>query len=256
MARTVHNIGRRSRLAIPGFSPASQAVCHHFGHSVYAVVHSGSAGGLEFVAGDLLLLGGEHSDGDLVILSPRGHGRPMLGRVTPRGLLAEPGGIPCDPRRWQVAGRILARVREDNRGGQVLPMPSSANQGPPRHAELRFDPRHAMDVASLLKRRLPGLELTGPDSASVNGSALLRDAPLTVVSALVGELRERHGILVRAVVAEHDEQALAVIDLIPMGAVAAVRPGVRFVELATHDVPARHPDHEQPAPERQMGLFA
>lgn len=255
MARTVHNIGRRSRLAIPGFSEAPRAVCVHFGHLVYAVVHTGSAGGMEFHAGDLLVLGGEPRDRDLVLLSPRGHGRPMLGRVTSRGLVAEPGGIPCDPARWQVAGRILARVREDNRGGHVLPMSVVGTSGPPRHLELRFDPRHAMQVASLLAQRLPGLELTGPDSACVNGAGLLANAPLEVVSALVGELRERHGILVRAAVAEHDEQALAIVDLLPMGAVAAVRPGVRFLELAERQPQPSPAEDEAPA-QRQMGLFA
>jgi len=256
MARGVHHIGRRSRLAIPAFSLASRPACDHFGRLVYAVISGGAACGLEFLAGDLLLLGNGHADGDLVILSPKGHGRPMLGRVTPRGLVGEPGGIPCDTRRWQVAGRILARVREDNRGGQVLPMSRPGPSGPPRHLELRFDPRHAMQVASLLADRLPGLELTGPDSACVNGAGLLADAPLEVVSSLVGELRARHGILVKATIAEHDEQALAVIDLLPPGAVAAVRPGVRFMELAEVSSPVRQDPDEEQRRSRQMGLFA
>ena len=254
MARGVHQISRRSRLCIPSFAQADARIRRHFGRQVYRVLGSGAAAGLDFHAGDLLLLGQGHTDGDLVILRPSGHGRPMLGRVTPRGLVAEPGGIPCDPQRWLVDGRILARVREDNRGGQVLSMTPSLPSGPPRHLELRFDPRYAMEVAARLSPRLPGLELTGPDSACVNGSGLLADAPLEVVSALVGELRERHRIVVKAAVAEHDEQALALIELLPWGAVGAIRPGVSFIELAT-----RH-DETEPAdggqsPSRQMGLF-
>lgn len=255
MARGVHHISRRSRLCIPSFAVAAQPIRQHFGREVYRVLSGGEAGGLDFHTGDLLLLGPGHGDGDLVLLRPSGHGRPMLGRVTAKGLVAEPGGIPCDPKRWLVDGRIVARVREDNRGGQVLSLAPSRPSGPPRHLELRFDPRHAMDVASLLSQRLPGLELTGPDSACVNGSGLLADAPLEVVSALVGELRERHGILMRAAVAEHDEQALALIDLLPLGAVAAIRPGVSFVELATrHEAPDPRDDGQRPS--RQMGLFA
>jgi hypothetical protein len=75
-------------------------------------------------AGDLLLVAGAAAVGEMCVLVPWGHGRPMLGRMTSTGFVAEPGSVPCSPRRWRVAGRLLAHLRPRVRGkGRVLGFP-------------------------------------------------------------------------------------------------------------------------------------
>lgn len=74
--------------------------------------------------GDVLLVAGAAAVGEMCVLVPWGHGRPMLGRMTSTGFVAEPGGVPCSPRRWRVAGRLLAHLRMRVRGrGRVLGFP-------------------------------------------------------------------------------------------------------------------------------------
>ena len=75
-------------------------------------------------AGDVLLVAGAASVGEMCVLVPWGHGRPMLGRVTSTGFVAEPGSVPCSPRRWRIAGRLVAHLRPRVRGrGKVLGFP-------------------------------------------------------------------------------------------------------------------------------------
>jgi len=74
--------------------------------------------------GDVLLVAGAAAVGEMCVLVPWGHGRPMLGRMTSTGFVAEPGSVPCSPRRWRVAGRLLAHLRPRVRGrGRVLGFP-------------------------------------------------------------------------------------------------------------------------------------
>ena len=74
--------------------------------------------------GDVLLTAGAAAVGEMCVLVPWGHGRPMLGRITPTGFVAEPGSVPCSPRRWRVAGRLVAHLRPRVRGkGKVLDFP-------------------------------------------------------------------------------------------------------------------------------------
>jgi hypothetical protein len=74
--------------------------------------------------GDVLLVAGAAAVGEMCVLVPWGHGRPMLGRMTSTGFVAEPGAVPCSPRRWRVAGRLLAHLRMRVRGrGKVLGFP-------------------------------------------------------------------------------------------------------------------------------------
>ncbi len=75
------------------------------------VTRWGAVAGFTFRAGDRLVLGQEASDG-LVLLRPRGYGWPMLGRRSGRGLVAEPGGVPAAPQRWQVVGGVRAVDRD------------------------------------------------------------------------------------------------------------------------------------------------
>jgi hypothetical protein len=65
--------------------------------------------------GDRLVLGVAHAD-DLVLLVPRGYGRPMLGRRSKDGLIAEPTGVPASGLRWRVGGAVVAIERDLERG--------------------------------------------------------------------------------------------------------------------------------------------
>jgi len=67
-------------------------------------------------AGDHLLLGAAEV-GRLLLLVPRGHGRPMLGRRNGTQLFAEPSGVRASETRWQVAGGVSSVERRLERGG-------------------------------------------------------------------------------------------------------------------------------------------
>lgn len=84
-------------------------------HANTAVVTQwGEVAGFVLRPGDRLVLGGRR-DG-LVMLMPRGFGNPMLGRQTPRGLVAEPGGVPASRARWSVLAGVQAVERSLERG--------------------------------------------------------------------------------------------------------------------------------------------
>jgi len=78
------------------------------------VTHWGEIDGLVLRAGDRLVLGGG-KDG-LLLLVPNGFGRPMLGRRTARGLVAEPGGVPASATRWSVLAGVRGVERALERG--------------------------------------------------------------------------------------------------------------------------------------------
>ena len=89
-----------------------------------APIPSPWGGETAIAAGDVLLVAGAASVGEMCVLVPWGHGRPMLGKITSTGFVAEPGSVPCSPRRWRVAGRLLAHFRPRVRGrGRVLGFP-------------------------------------------------------------------------------------------------------------------------------------
>jgi hypothetical protein len=80
-----------------------------------AVVHRwGRVGETSLRSGDRLVIGPETAGG-LLLLVPRGHGRPMLGRRSGSQLIAEPGGVPASARRWRVMGSVIALEREQER---------------------------------------------------------------------------------------------------------------------------------------------
>lgn len=83
----------------------------HPSGAVASVTHWGVASGLIFRPGDRVLLG-PASDGELLLLCPRGYGAMMLGYRTGEQLFAEPGGVPASPIRWYPAGGVLAVERQ------------------------------------------------------------------------------------------------------------------------------------------------
>lgn len=100
---------------------------------LFLVVAEGELGGRSFAVGDLLACGGPAASGDLVVLVPRGHGRPRLGTVQGARLLGD-AGEPCHEVRWRVAGRVLSVVRDPQLARALRPRPPSR---PPLRAAAR-----------------------------------------------------------------------------------------------------------------------
>ncbi|MCP4806461.1 MAG: hypothetical protein GY913_21965 [Proteobacteria bacterium] len=253
-------------LRIPRFEAAEARISAWFGAPVFRVTSEGAAAELHFEPGDLLLVDhGGVSAGDLVMLVPQRHGRPMLGRMTKDGLVSEPGKVPVALNgRWHVAGRVTLRVRRNPRASaQVLPFndaqpqaqllfqdPSRIADGP--HIHLGFERALGDLEIQRLRQRLRGFRMTGRDEARIAPADLFENAPLDVLGSLVAELRQTLGIAVKAVRAESRDTAQAVLGRLPFDSVAVVRPGARYAR------PVRAP---KAAPElsearRQLGLFS
>lgn len=221
-------------LQIPRIVDAGPALCAAWDAPVFVVVAPGHVGAEELRAGDLLIIDrAEPALDALVMLVPRRFGRPMLGRVTRRGVVAEPGGVPCDLDRWAVAGRLAVRVRPEARGRsrvfnfpsdadssqQTLPLlPSSQVSGPSIH--IRIEGEVAAPLARLLGQRIPGLAFVAPQNAvGVCGDAGSK-APMELAESLVTELGQRFKVGLRVAIAPTAEQAAALVERLPPGGLA------------------------------------
>ena len=80
------------------------------------VVRWGALGELLLRPGDLLIRGPATPSG-LLLLLPRGRGRPMVGVREHGRLLALPGRVPASDARWIVGGAVHALERGLERGG-------------------------------------------------------------------------------------------------------------------------------------------
>jgi len=101
------------------------AVLDPAGLVAFEVVRGGEFDGVTLVAGERLLVrAGAQGDGR-VVLVPRGHGRPTLGRRD-GGRLSGAWGEPCHRDRWEAVGRIAWRARVDERGLRVEPVSAVA----------------------------------------------------------------------------------------------------------------------------------
>lgn len=221
-------------LQIPRIVDAGPALCAAWDAPAYVVVAPGHVGEIDLRAGDLLVIDrGEPALDALVMLVPRRFGRPMLGRVSRRGIVAEPGGVPCDLDRWAVAGRIALRVRPEPRGRsrvfnfpsesdspqQTLPLSSSSQAvGPNIHISVEGEV--TAPLARLLSQRVPGLAFVAPQQAvGVCGDAGAK-APMELGESLVAEVAQRFKVGLRVAIAPSAEQAAALAARLPVGGVA------------------------------------
>jgi hypothetical protein len=100
------------------------------GVTAWEVVRSGSIGEVELAVGDRVVCEPTAQDG-VVVLVPRGRGRPVLGRQI-GGRLSGAWGEPCHPGRWEIMGAprwrlVLAHGRWQSLGMQDEQLPLFAS---------------------------------------------------------------------------------------------------------------------------------
>lgn len=233
--RNVAPVVAPTPLEIPRFVPAAAAVSAEWGAPAFVVTSSAHVPGLDLRAGDVLVVAAEADLEDLVMLVPRRFGRPMLGRLTRRGAVAVPGGVPCDPERWSVAGRLALHVRPEPQGrARVLPFPSEVEsqqelplasggrgeQGPCVVVHVEGEPTPA--VAALVSRRLAGVSREAGGALVGAGGAVGERAPMELAEALSAELWRRFRLSARVVVAPTRLLADEALRRLPQGALAVV----------------------------------
>lgn len=124
-ARPCGQVARAAEVA----APDTEALGVSNPRELFLVVGEGEFEGRSFAVGDLLACVGAATSGDLVVLVPRGHGRPRLGTVQGARLLGD-AGEPCHAIRWRVAGRLVSVVRDPQLARSLRP--------PPRRPPLRL----------------------------------------------------------------------------------------------------------------------
>lgn len=134
-APTLVPLGPSDRAVLPAGAglPAVEA------QELFLVVVEGEFAGRVFAAGDLLVCGGRAHHGDLVVLVPRGHGRPRLGSIKGARLLGD-AGEPCHEVRWRIAGRLVSVVREPGVARSLRPPAAPRVRGTPAEARAARPP--------------------------------------------------------------------------------------------------------------------
>ncbi len=92
-------------------APATHRALAVAGLCAFIAMCDGELAGQTIRTGDRLLVasGGPVVSGEVAVLAPRGHGRPVAGRVE-RGRLLGRFGEPCSAERWSVVGPVVAVV--------------------------------------------------------------------------------------------------------------------------------------------------
>jgi hypothetical protein len=163
------------------------------------VTRWGRVGGHLLRAGDRLVLGAAHQD-ELLVLIPRGYGRPMLGRRGNAGLLAEPSGVPASGLRWEVGGAVVAIERDLERGGVGV-----GNT----HVVCRVE---GSDIASLARAR------------AIFADGVRTERELIHLCSQAAVAPEEHGIQVAIAAADSREQALALLARVGSGSIRFALP--------------------------------
>lgn len=253
----------RTPVVVPRFARAGDFLQGAWGAPVFMVTATAHVAGLDLREGDLLVVGPDAEEGDLVMLAPRRFGRPMLGRMTRKGAVAEPGGVFCSPERWEVVGRLQLRVRPEPRArAQVLAFRSGdeAQQellllGGPNTQEgpcvlVRPEGAASVAVLNLLQQRLRGVERLESGALTGQGGQLADRAPMALAEAISAELWQRFRLSSRVVVAPSLFEAERLIERLPAGALAVAEHDLQLADAAPA-VPA-----QAQAPRlRQLGLW-
>ena len=218
-------------LQVPSLVLADAAVCVQMGGTCVQVRAQGEIEGLSLLPGDLLLLDPGAKDGELVVVAPRGRGRPMLALQTAQGAMALPSGVRCTPSRWQVLGRVVLHQRPRPlamdkvlafpvRAQALLPLSPGSLSG--AALVLRFWTAPQQDVIDHVAARfgalmVQGCELHLPCSPSLSSLAQLGDFVL--------ELGVRFGVRVVGSMADDLSSAQSACQVLDPGAVSLVPKG-------------------------------
>ena len=200
-----------------------------------APVASPWGGEMAIATGDVLLTAGTASVGEMVVLVPWGHGRPMLGRVTTTGFVAEPGSVPCSPRRWRIAGRLVAHLRPRVRGrGKVLDFPGG-------------DRPSVQGANTRGSGKCSTMELVWSNSRSdvkrVKAPSGPGDASVLAEQVLVAKSTKCHRA--RGVMSSDSTLAEHCLSLVEPGGLLIVQPGAESVMRGLVGVPKPEPKPEQ-----------
>ncbi len=193
--------------------------------------------------GDILFAAEDRVENALCVLAPSGHGRCLLGRVSQGGLVAEPSGMPCSPKRWRITGRVVLQVRASSeRPGLALRLPLGQER-----------PGRVRHLALSLQRPLDPVPALGPDCELrwISATCVLVDLGQVPGCAMNRVERCLHdarmqGVRAKGVLSMSEGSALRALDWLAWGQVARVLPGAEgLVE--------EMPDSEQAA--GQLALF-
>jgi hypothetical protein len=244
---------RQPHPEIPRFAQAGAELQHRWGARAFQVIGGGPISGMDLRVGDLLLLASDWVDGDLVMLSPRRFGRPMLARMSRKGPVAEPSGIVASHERWSVTGRVALWVRPEPQGSsRLVHLPERPQEELPLAAEparvapaaspallLAFETDAAPGVSKLLARRLPGVRALDARRFLVTGLPALSTAPMALAESLSAELWARFRLSARVLVAPSAEVAARLIQRLPHGAIGALDGEIELAEPARAARPER-----------------
>lgn len=219
-------------LQVPSLVLADAAVCARLGGACVQVRAPGRIEGLVLIPGDLLLLDPGAKDGELVVVAPRGHGRPMLARQSAQGAMALPSGVRCTPSRWQVLGRVVLHHRPQPQAmDKVLAFPARAQ------ALLPLTPGSLEGAALVLRFWSPPQQEVVDHVANRFGALKVQDCELQLpcpqglsgsleqLGDFVRELGVRFGVRVVASMADDLASAQSACQLLEPGAVSLVPAG-------------------------------
>ena len=217
-------------LQVPSLVLADAVVCARMGGACVQVRAPGEIHGLSLLPGDLLLVDPGAKDGELVVVAPRGRGRPMLALQTAQGAMALPSGVRCTPSRWQVLGRVVLHQRPQPQVmDRVLAFPARAQALLPLSPGslggaalvLRFWSTPSQELVDHVAARFGALKLQGRELQLPRPQGL----SLVRLGDFVRELGVRFGVRVVASVADDLVSAQSACQLMEPGAVALVPKG-------------------------------
>lgn len=220
-------------LQVPSLVLADSSVSERMGGPCVQVLAGGEIEGLSLCAGDSLLLDPGAKDGELVVVAPRGRGRPMLARQTAQGAMALPSGVRCSPSRWQVLGRVVLHQRPQPQAmDKLLAFPSRAQALLPltpgslggASMVLRFWTAPSAEVIDFVAARFGALKVDERELQLPMPQAFAQQG-LAQLGAFVRELGTRFGVRVVGAFAQDLGSARAAGRLLEPGAVALVAQG-------------------------------
>lgn len=222
-------------LQVPSLVFADAAVSAQIGGVCVEVRAPGEIHGLSLLPGDLLLVDPGAKDGELVVVAPRGRGRPMLALQTAEGAMALPSGVRCTPSRWQVLGRVVLQQRPQPQSmDKVLAFPARAQALLPLTPGSLEGEAMVLRFWGVLSSELVDHVAARFGALKVQGAELHLPRPkgqsLEQLGDFARELGVRFGVRVVAAIADDLASAQSACQVLAPGAVAVVPKGQELPE--------------------------